>query len=127
MSSVRRLAIVLMAVGVVVGAVYATGAFTSLTAQRDANIQVAGDASSYLAFQPAPGPNGAYASLRNGKLRVSAAGERTIYGTTIEERINSFERLNEFDVVAIRIFDERSTRASGGLVSRFLHHAEVID
>jgi DNA-binding transcriptional MerR regulator len=74
MSRVRRLAIVLMTVSVVVGAVYATGAFTNLTAQRDANIKVAGDASGYLALQPAPGPNGAYTSLRNGKLRVSLTG-----------------------------------------------------
>jgi hypothetical protein len=49
-------------------------AFTNLTATRDANIQVAGDASSYLALQPALGPNGAYASLRGGKLHVSLTG-----------------------------------------------------
>jgi hypothetical protein len=74
MTGVRRLDIVLMTVSVVVGAVYATGAFTNLTAQRDANIQVAGDASSYLALQPASGPNGEYASLRGGKLHVSLIG-----------------------------------------------------
>jgi hypothetical protein len=60
--------------GLVLSAVYATGAFTSLTAQRDANIQVAGDASSYLTLQPAPGPNGEYATQRNGKLHVSLTG-----------------------------------------------------
>jgi hypothetical protein len=74
MIRVRRIAIVLMTVGVVIGAVYATGAFTNLTATRDANIQVAGDSSSYLALQPAPGPNGEYATLREGTLHISMTG-----------------------------------------------------
>jgi hypothetical protein len=67
MRRVRQLGITLVAMGLVRSAVYGTGAFTSLTAQRDANIQVAGDVSSYLALQPAPGPNGAYATQRNGE------------------------------------------------------------
>jgi hypothetical protein len=74
MRRTRRLAIILMTMSVVVAAVYATGAFSSLTATRDANIQIAGDASGYLSIQPAPGPNGAYASQRGGKLQISVGG-----------------------------------------------------
>jgi hypothetical protein len=71
MTRIRRFAIVLLTASVVTSAIYATGAFTNITATRDANIQVAGDAAGYLAIKPAQGSNGAYASLRGGKLRVS--------------------------------------------------------
>jgi hypothetical protein len=71
MSRVRRLAIVLLTMGVITAAVYGTGAFSTLTAQRNADIQVAGDAASYLSIKPSHGPNGEYADLRGGKLRVS--------------------------------------------------------
>lgn len=77
MSRLRRLALVLMAVAVVVSGVYYTGAFTTLTAQRDANVRVAGDAGGYLALAPANGSNGAYATQRNGELRVSLDGALT--------------------------------------------------
>lgn len=63
-----------MSLAVVVSVVYGTGAFDSLTAQRDASVQVTGDASGYLGLAPADGPNGAYASYRNGQLRVSLNG-----------------------------------------------------
>lgn len=74
MIRLRRLAIVLMAVGLITSAIYATGAFTNITAQRDANIRVAGDGGSYLSLQPANGSNGAYATQRGGQLRVSLGG-----------------------------------------------------
>jgi hypothetical protein len=41
--------------------VVSTGAFTSITAERTAEIYVAGDASALLALAPAAGPNGDYA------------------------------------------------------------------
>lgn len=74
MSRMRRLAIVLLTASVVTSAIYATGAFTSLTAERDANIQVAGDAAGYLSIKPASGPNGEYATLRAGTLHISVGG-----------------------------------------------------
>lgn len=74
MSRMRRLAIVLLTASVITSAIYATGAFTSLTAERDANIQVAGDAAGYLSIKPSEGANGEYASLRGGKLHVSVGG-----------------------------------------------------
>ncbi|WP_330631491.1 hypothetical protein [Halocatena halophila] len=67
----RRLAIVLIAIGLVTSAIYATGAFDSFTASRNASVNVTGDATGYLGLQPADGPNGAYATDKNGKLQVS--------------------------------------------------------
>lgn len=74
MIDLRRLAVALIAVGLVLSTVYGSGAFDSLTASRDATVQVAGDAGGYLALAPADGPNGAYATQKNGQLRVSLAG-----------------------------------------------------
>lgn len=76
MIRLRRLAIVLMTVAVITTAIYATGAFTSITAQRGATITVAGDAAGYLALKPAPGPNGGYATIQNGELHISVGGAR---------------------------------------------------
>lgn len=77
MRRVKRFALVLMAFGLVTSAIYATGAFSNLTATRNANVAVTGDASSYLALRPATGPNGAYASYENGQLQVVLGGETT--------------------------------------------------
>jgi hypothetical protein len=71
MSRVRQLAIALLALGVVTAAIYATGAFTTLTAQRNADVAVAGDASAYLSLKPASGPNGEYARYdAHGQLQI---------------------------------------------------------
>jgi DNA-binding transcriptional MerR regulator len=78
MRQVRRLAIVLLALGVVTAAIYATGAFTNLTAQRDANVAVTGDASAYLSLKPSSGPNGVYASYdENGQLQIVLGDDAT--------------------------------------------------
>ncbi len=71
MRRTRRLAIVLIAIGIVTSAIYATGAFDSFTTSRNASVNVTGDATGYLGLQPADGPNGAYATDKNGKLHVS--------------------------------------------------------
>lgn len=42
------------------GAAVGTGAFSSVTAARDFDVVVSGDAGAYLGLQPHPGPNGAY-------------------------------------------------------------------
>lgn len=44
------------------GGLVGTGAFSSVSAQRDVNISVADDASALLALEAADGPNGAYAT-----------------------------------------------------------------
>jgi hypothetical protein len=82
MRRLRRIAIVLLALGLVTGAIYATGAFTSLTAQRDANVAVTGDASAYLSLKPASGPNGEYARYEHGQLQVVLGETTTEDGAT---------------------------------------------
>jgi hypothetical protein len=78
MRRVKQLALVLMAFGLVTSAIYATGAFSDLTATRNANVAVTGDASGYLALRPASGPNGVYARYdANGQLRVALGGKTT--------------------------------------------------
>lgn len=42
-------------------AVFGTGAFSSVSAERNFDVAVSGDANAYLGLQPHPGPNGAYA------------------------------------------------------------------
>ncbi len=72
MRRIRRLAIVLVAVGLVTSAIYATGAFSSLNTSRDANVNVAGDKAGYLGL--APGENGEYTTYQNGKLQLQLNG-----------------------------------------------------
>ncbi|WP_248908773.1 hypothetical protein [Halocatena marina] len=57
-----------------------------MTAQRDANVRVAGDGASYLSLQPSDGPNGAYATQRSGQLRVSLAGSLTESGAGVNRQ-----------------------------------------
>jgi hypothetical protein len=40
-----------------------TGAFSAITASRNFDVTVSGDATAYLGLQPHPGPNGAYAEI----------------------------------------------------------------
>lgn len=66
--SAHVLTTVLIALAVVTG----TGAFTALTADRAAAVDVVGDAESYLGMVPHSGPNGAYAHVNSaGLLRLS--------------------------------------------------------
>jgi hypothetical protein len=90
----RRFAIVLLALGLVTGAIYATGAFTSLTAQRDANVAVTGDASAYLSLKPASGPNGEYARYEHGQLQVVLGETTTEKGTGSGVNVNAVTTVN---------------------------------
>ncbi len=59
--------------GILVAAilVMSTGAFTSVTADRSATINVVGDASAILGINPAEGPNGKYAGFdESGKFFI---------------------------------------------------------
>ena len=51
-------------------ALMSSGAFTSITAQRSATINVVGDGSALLSIAPADGPNGSYAEIVGGKLVI---------------------------------------------------------
>jgi hypothetical protein len=71
----RKLACAVLALAVVTSVVYATGAFTTTTASRSADVQVTGDASAFLALQKSNGPNAAFASYGpNGALQVTMGG-----------------------------------------------------
>ena len=74
----RKLLIVPIILVIAVVAVQASGAFTSVAAERNATIDVAGDDSALLALTPSNGPNGAYFtdSDSNGayELAVTRAG-----------------------------------------------------
>ncbi|WP_276273032.1 DUF1102 domain-containing protein [Haloarcula litorea] len=45
-------------------------AFSSVAAERTVDVSVVGDASAYLALEPATGPNGAYATVDDGELAL---------------------------------------------------------
>ena len=73
----------LLAVFAAVGLVTASGAFTTVSAERTATVNVAGDESALLALEPTDGPNGGgtgddgYARIQNGELEINLAGYNT--------------------------------------------------
>ncbi len=78
----RRLAIVLVALGLVTSAIYATGAFSGVGVSRNADVNVAGDASGYIGLHPASGPNGKYAEQdEKGRLGIELAEMATSEST----------------------------------------------
>lgn len=56
----------LVALFAAIGIITATGAFTTVAAERTAQIDVAGDASGLLALEPTDAPDGVYARLDSG-------------------------------------------------------------
>jgi hypothetical protein len=67
----RKLGTAVLALAVVLAAVYATGAFSSTSASRSADVTVAGDASAFLTLEKSEGPNGEFASYGpDGALQV---------------------------------------------------------
>jgi len=70
--------------------VMSTGAFTSVTADREATIEVADDANALLALEPTETANGAYAYQNGDKLKIDfsdvlGAGVNVDAVTTIDE------------------------------------------
>ena len=65
----------LLAVFAAISLVTASGAFTTVSAERTATVNVAGDESALLALEPAAGPNGGeYARIESGELELNLAG-----------------------------------------------------
>jgi hypothetical protein len=65
----KLLALTIVAAAIVL--VTATGAFTSVSAERTATVNVADDSQALLAMQPCSGPSGAYAEeTGDGQLRI---------------------------------------------------------
>jgi len=66
------------------GAAIGTGAFSSVTAERDFDVVVSGDAGAYLGIKPHPGPNGAYADTTpQNTLAVDLTGDNSNVGSGI--------------------------------------------
>lgn len=84
---------VLLAVAVAIGLVTATGAFTTVTAQRTATVDVAGDDAALLGLAPANSDNGnEYANTNAGQLKVTLEDLNLNAETTIEEVVNVTNR-----------------------------------
>ena len=66
----------LLAVFAAIGLVTASGAFTTVSAERTASVNVAGDANALLALEPVDTPNGnEYAGTSNDQLEIELATE----------------------------------------------------
>ncbi|WP_336001208.1 DUF1102 domain-containing protein [Halorientalis halophila] len=77
-----------LGLAVVVAAVTATGAFTAITADRAAAVEVVNDDQQVLGLAPSDGPNGAYATVdANGVLSLDIAGDTGV-GTEARTRID---------------------------------------
>lgn len=79
-----------------------TGAFSSIQADRDIRVNVAGDASAYLGIAPSSGPNGAYADVSEGPLTLDFTGSNNNIGGSLSggtgvnpDAITSFESVFE--------------------------------
>jgi nitrous oxidase accessory protein NosD len=69
------------------GGAIGSGAFTSVSARRDLEVQVADDSDALLAMEPAGGPNGAYASGSGGTIALdfsSSNGDVTGDGVGVD-------------------------------------------
>lgn len=78
MNARSRLLVVLVAVAVSASFVVGAGAFTSVSAERTATVDVVGDGESVLRLEPSTGPNGQYASLEGGTLAIDLSGNRGV-------------------------------------------------
>ena len=70
----RNLILGLGSVSLAGASVFGSGAFSSVQADRDVTVNVAGDDEAYLALEPAEGPNGDYASIEDGTLALNFDG-----------------------------------------------------
>lgn len=61
----------------VTSAVAGTGAFSSISADRDVSVTVTNDANAFLGLEPAEGTNGVYATEQNGQLQLRFDGTGT--------------------------------------------------
>ncbi|MFC6874315.1 hypothetical protein [Halobellus marinus] len=79
----------LFAVFAAIGLVTASGAFTTVQAERTAEVNTAGDANALLAIQPADSNNGEeYASVNNGEVEIQLTNVNTNATTEVDKVIN---------------------------------------
>ena len=70
----RNLILGLGSISLAGASVFGSGAFSSVQADRDVTVNVAGDGAALLALEPAEGPNGDYASIEDGTLALNFDG-----------------------------------------------------
>ena len=90
-------------------ALVGTGAFTALTSDRVAAVDVVGDAVSMIGLEPHPGPNGAYAAVRGEllELDVSATNSRLNSGGASAEstiRIDEVFTVTNLGTQSVRVW-----------------------
>ena len=90
----------LFAVFAAIGLVTASGAFTTVQADRTATVNVAGDASALLQLQPADGANGAYATDNGGQLllQFNSSADDGNGGSDVGDGVNE-DAVTRFDNV----------------------------
>ena len=70
----RTLVLGLGSIGLTGTSILGSGAFSSVQADRDVTVNVAGDADALLALEPSDGPNGAYADIEGDTLALNFDG-----------------------------------------------------
>lgn len=75
--------------------VMATGAFTTVQAERNVNVEVAGDDQAFLALEPSDQPNGAYATQTGqGELELNFNSEADVTGQGVNpDSVSSFDNV----------------------------------
>jgi hypothetical protein len=74
--------------------VMATGAFSTVTAERSVDVKVTGDKNAFLALQPSDGPNKAYAKMNGGQLAINLNGEAKVDGKGVNpDAVTSFDNV----------------------------------
>jgi hypothetical protein len=85
----------LIALVVAASMVMATGAFSSVTADRSTDVEVVGDKNAFLALEQGSGPNGQkYATTNDGRLAVNLDGDAKVNGQGVNpSAVTSFDNV----------------------------------
>jgi hypothetical protein len=117
----------------VLAAVYATGAFSSTTAEQSADVTVAGDAAAFLTLETSEGPNGQFASYgSDGALQVRMGegsrgvnpGSRTSFQKiiTIPQPTDSRSKTTRGSLRQVGKFDRHISETAHQTASRTTNH-----
>jgi hypothetical protein len=108
----------LVAMFAAVGLITATGAFTTVEAQRTADVSVSEDSAALLQLEPSDDPNGEYATGTGGTVQIDISQLNLEANTTIDNVINVTNQGTQS--VDITVDDVSVSGASGvdaGIVS----------
>jgi hypothetical protein len=103
----RKFILGLGASAVGASALFGSGAFTSVEAERSVNVNVAGDANAYLGLEPIDGPNGAYAEITDGTLEIIVGeGDKGVNLNAITHLHRIFRVTNQGTQPVVIYFEE---------------------